>query len=172
MSVTDPAIMDISYEPVDMAAVSPSVDDVALLEHTRTIDSTSAELGTFTDDTRPTYAEVTALIAQAAQVVLITLPTRFAAAAYPSVKQAITLQAAILLEYGFYREQALSGSVSGFTASYAAMMTGIQNLVGGGKGSRIDSPVVRGTMTDYDPYYALPLPKVVVDVEAEDEVAP
>jgi hypothetical protein len=161
-------IMDIDYESVDLAQVTPTLADVALLTHTRTIDESGAEVGIYNADTRPTDDEAEGVIAQAVQTVLAVLPFQFAEAAYPRVRQAVALQAAILIEYGFYREQAVAGSTTGFLAAYNAMMGGIQLAIGGGSvSSRVDTPVCRSTMTDYDPYYPAPMPKVIVEIPGD-----
>ncbi|HEY1437361.1 MAG TPA: hypothetical protein VGG82_07650 [Casimicrobiaceae bacterium] len=160
--------MDIDYEAVDVAQITPTVGDVALLTHTRTLNEAGDEVGTYDADTRPTDVECAAVITQAMQTVLSVLPFQFSAAAYPRVKQAVTLQAAIYVEFGFYREQAVAGSAAGYTAALSATIAGIQLIIGGGgAGTRVDSPVVRSTMTDYDPYYPAPPPKVIVEIPGD-----
>jgi hypothetical protein len=164
---TDP-IMDIDYQAVVVDEVTPTLGEVALLTHTRTLDEAGDEVGTFTPDTRPTDTEVQGVMAQAIQTVLSVLPFEITEAAYPRVKQAVTLQTAIFIEYGFFREQAVAGSAAGFERAYNATMNGIQMITGGGgMGTRVDSPVVRSTMTDYDPYYPMPLPKVIVEIPGD-----
>ena len=64
----------ITFPVVDRAQVTPSVDDVALLCATRTIDSSGTQLGEFTSDTNPTDAQTQALIEQAVTLVLTPLP--------------------------------------------------------------------------------------------------
>ncbi len=48
--------------PIDRDAVLPSVDEVAMLERTRTIGPGGHDIPTFTDVTRPTADEAQALI--------------------------------------------------------------------------------------------------------------
>ena len=152
----------ISFAGVDQAAVTPSIDDVALLTATRTIDSTGAQLGVFTSDTNPTAAQVQALIVQAVTLVLAPLPDYFQTSLYGRVQQAITVQAAILIETSFYREQANAGSIVALSSALGAMCAAIEADAGGAKMSRrVDSIVVRTTGAEYDPYYTMPPPPVV-----------
>ena len=150
---TPPGIIDTEYAAIDGTQVTPAMEDVALLEHTRTIDSVSNELGVFTDDTRPTDIECDAVIQQAAQTILGQLPMYVSASLYPRIKQAITYQAAINVELGFYRDQP---STNLYQTILTGLMTGLFNLVGGGatstNASSVDTVVQRSTMTEYDPW--------------------
>jgi hypothetical protein len=152
----------ISFPPIDHDEVTPSVDDVALLCVTRTIDSTSTQLGTFTSDTNPTDTQCAGLITQAVTMVLTPLPDYLQQSLYGRIRQAIALQAAVLVETSFYREQANAGSIVAMTTSLRLMLAAIQEDAGGaGVSNRVDSIVVRSTMTEYDPYYAMPPPPYV-----------
>jgi hypothetical protein len=155
VSVTYP---DTGYPPVDRDAVTPGVDDVALLCATRTIDSAANQLGTFTSDTRPTDAQAGALIAQATVMVLAPLPDHLQTSLYERIRQAVALQAAILVETSFYREQANTGTVVAMSNSLANMLRAIEQDAGGAAGvsQRVDSIVVRSTFAEYDPYYPMP----------------
>ena len=151
-----------AYPPVDQDQVTPSSDDVALLVATRTIDTDGDELGTFTDDTRPTDVQADALIQQAVTMILTPLPDRVPASLYSRIAQAVTVQAAILVETSFYREQANTGTITSLSTQLGAMLDAIQEDAGGaGVSNRVDAVVVRSTMADYDPYYAMPPPPVV-----------
>ena len=152
----------ISFPPVDREQVTPSVDDVALLCATRTIDESGAQLGVFSVDTNPTDTQVEGLIVQAVTMVLTPLPDYFQQSLYGRVSQAAALQAAILVETSFYREQANTGTIVAMTTALRAMLAAIQEDSGGaGVSQRVDSIVVRSTMADYDPYYVMPPPPVV-----------
>jgi hypothetical protein len=152
----------VTFPLVDHAKVTPTSDDVALLVATRTIDSASNELGQFTTDTRPTDAQVDALIQQALTMVLTPLPDRLQESLYPRIREAVAVQAAILVETSFYREQANTGTITALNTRLGAMLEAIQEDAGGaGVSNRVDSIVLRSTMTEYDPYYALPPPPVV-----------
>jgi hypothetical protein len=152
----------ITFPPIDQAAVTPSVDEVALLCATRTIDESGTQLGTFTSDTNPTDVQCEGLIAQAVTMVLTPLPDYLQQSLYGRIQQAVALQAAILVETSFYREQANAGSIVAMTTSLRLMLGAIQEDAGGaGVSNRVDSIVVRSTMADYDPYYPMPPPPVV-----------
>lgn len=152
----------ISFPAVDRAQCTPSVDDVALLCATRTIDEAGDQLGVFTSDTNPTDVQAQALIEQAVMLVLTPLPDYLPASLYARIAQAAALQAAILVETSFYREQANSGSIVALTSALTAMLRSIaEDAGGGGASQRVDSVVVRSTMADYDPYYVMPPPPVV-----------
>jgi hypothetical protein len=113
----------------------------------------------FTSDTNPTDAQCDALITQAVQLVLTPLPDYLPASLYGRIRQAASLQAAILVETSFYREQANSGSIVALTAAMRALLDAIQEDSGGaGVSNRVDSIVARSTMAEYDPYYTMPPP--------------
>ena len=152
----------ITFPPVDRGQVTPSPDDVALLCATRTIDESGTQLGVFTSDTNPTDAQVQGLIEQAVTLVLTPLPDYVQENLYGRIQQAAALQAAVLVETSFYREQANAGSITALQSALAAMGKAIAIDAGapGGVGS-VDSIVVRSTMAEYDPYYVMPPPPVV-----------
>jgi hypothetical protein len=152
----------ITFPAVDREQITPSVSDVALLAGTRTIDTSGTLVGTFNSDTNPTDVQVNGLIAQAVTIVLTPLPDYFQESLYGRVKQAITLQAAILIETSFYREQANAGSIVAMTAALGAMRAAIEADAGGAAVSqRVDTIVARSTVADYDPFYVMPPPPVV-----------
>jgi hypothetical protein len=101
----------------------PSVDDLGALLRARTQDSNDQELGTFTDDTRPTDIEVNRIIAQAASVVfgatgsLVDLECDIADQVKESAKYLISLLAACLIELSYFPEQVRSDR-SGFQGYY------------------------------------------------------
>jgi hypothetical protein len=152
----------VTFPAVDREQVTPNVADVALLAGTRTVDTSGTLVGTFNSDTNPTDVQVNGLIAQAVTMVLTPLPDYFQESLYGRVKQAITLQAAILIETSFYREQANAGSIVAMTAALAAMRAAIEADAGGAAVSqRVDTIVARSTIAEYDPYYVMPPPPVV-----------
>ena len=170
MSATAPYPGQPTFPPIDRTQCAPTSDDVALLEATRTIDTAGDELGEFTSDTRPTDVQTDALIQQALEMVLTPLPDRVQENLYPRIRQAVALQAAILVETSFYREQANTGSITAMQSTLAAMLDSIQEDAGGaGNANQVDSVVVRSTMADYDPYYAMPPPPVVGIPLPEDD---
>jgi hypothetical protein len=99
------ADIDDQFPTVDRTRITPTSDDVAQLERTRTVDQGGNDLGIFTGTTRPTDAECEDLIEQAIDDVLAELPDTFMTRHYDSVKRAITLYAAVLVEASYYREE-------------------------------------------------------------------
>lgn len=81
----------------------PNVAQVGAIMRARTVDSNGAELGTFTDDTRPTADDVSGVIDTAYDLVsarLGSVPDRLEALA----RAVVTLRAAMLLETGYFPE--------------------------------------------------------------------
>jgi hypothetical protein len=125
--VTDP-----DFPPVDVAAVRPSVIDVAILERTRTISAGGAELGTFDETTRPTAAEVEELIDVALNEVLLQIPANIDPAAYSPTLRLIALRAATLVEISFFRDQAEAaggGTASTLNQMFQADLAGLLDLL-------------------------------------------
>lgn len=88
----------------NLVAITPSADDVAALERTRTKDEDGNDEGTFNANTTPTDADVDKLILQAVYNLLGELPVGIDPIHYESVKRAITLHAAVLVEGSFFRD--------------------------------------------------------------------
>ena len=158
--------------PIDQ--VSPTVKDVAVLEHTRTVDSGGEEIGDFTSDTRPTDADVTLLIGQAVVIILDQLDVQVPPALYPAIKEAATLETAILVESSFFREQMNEGSVSMYSTIVAGMIRMLQvksgTATGDGSGSgAVDSIMVRGVMAEWDPFLSEPPPDPIFEWEVDTE---
>ena len=115
---------------VDLADVTPTVDDVAALITSRTFDEYGNELGEFTAETRPTDSQVSTLCAVAAADALIALgvdvaelPVEFA----DEVRQLAAVRCAALIQWSFFPEQATAATSAGqqFTAVYLA---GVEEL--------------------------------------------
>jgi hypothetical protein len=87
----------------------PSVSDVGALLRARTKDQYGNELGTFTDETRPTETEVINLIDVAAREVTSTTDTDIPPLANEDVAKLIAMRAAMLIELSYYPEQINSG---------------------------------------------------------------
>lgn len=104
---------------LDPAQVRPSVDDVAKLERTRTVDANGQDAKTFTDLTTPTAEEVTGLIEDALAEVTAALPTNMDPIWRPVIRRLIALRTAAAIEISFFREQ--STSADGYTAELAAL---------------------------------------------------
>jgi hypothetical protein len=99
MSTPDPTI-----------ELRPTVEDVAGLLRARTKDSTGHELGTFTDDTRPTDVEVEAQIDAAMGLMATHIPDpEFLPEAYwPAVRELTAYRAAMRIEKSYFPEQVRS----------------------------------------------------------------
>lgn len=140
-----------------LEALSPSVQDVALLEQTRTIGPGGAEVGTFNEVTRPTAAQVSELIALAAQAVLGQLHEGFDERHYDRARPLIALQTAIMIEGSFFRrnpdEAAVALWTDMLTNGIAALNVVVdrdrdENIAGPGRGSAVLEsmiPVYDGT---------------------------
>lgn len=98
--------------PAAVDALRPTVQEVALLERTRTAGGGGGDEITFTDSTRPTASEVDALIDQALQAILIELPEGFGPEFYDRARHMVALYTAILIEGSYFREQLDQGSVA------------------------------------------------------------
>jgi hypothetical protein len=99
------------FPTIDRGQVTPTADDVAALERTRIVDQGGGDPGTFTDATHPTVTEVEKLISIAIEDVLVLLPDSMDVANYGSIRQAVTLYAATLVEASYFREKLDQGSV-------------------------------------------------------------
>ncbi len=87
----------------------PSLAQVGALVRTRTKDTAGNELGTFTDDTRPTADDVTELISQAVDTFIVRGGTQIPPELYQEVQRLIALRAAMLVEISYYPEQVQTG---------------------------------------------------------------
>jgi hypothetical protein len=119
--------------PVDPVACTPTVDDVAALERTRTVDAVGGDIGAFTSTTHPTDVECQALIDQALDEVLARLPLHADPVWYPAIRRLVALRAAAMVETSYYREQSLMGGSSAamwtdhYTVEIAALTAVIPN---------------------------------------------
>lgn len=127
----------------------PTVDDVALLLRTRTVGGARVGLGgdtgpgprnigTFTEETRPTALEVERLIEMSAGTVAGEVRTPLAQlplVQVPRARLAIALHAAILVESSFFREQADDAAVTVLRDMYATEVDGISAAIAGGSAS-------------------------------------
>lgn len=114
---------------VDRELVTPTVDDVAALERTRTMAEGAHEEITFTDETRPSAAAVEDLIQQALDLTLAELPQKFPVRHYDALRRAVSLYAAVLVEGSFYREQAGDDSSTLWRTLYNTAMLNLQREI-------------------------------------------
>ena len=87
----------------------PTLADIGAIMRARTKTVNGDEIGTFTDETRPTGEEVNRIILQAANDVTSTYDTDIPVAAYRWATQAITYRAAKLIEISYFPEQIATG---------------------------------------------------------------
>jgi hypothetical protein len=117
---------------IDLAQVTPTVDDVAILCRTRTIHDDLTEVSTFDTETRPTDVECQELISQALGEVLVALPPNVDMTLWASpIRRVIALRAAGLVETSFYREQATApaGPAAAHAAAFANELRALQGLI-------------------------------------------
>jgi hypothetical protein len=94
----------IKNTPDEEEAFLPSVQDVAEIERARTKDKFGNELGTFTNDTRPTDDGVRGLIRQAADDVVMLVDTDIPVEAYELASSVIAIGTAMLIELAYFPE--------------------------------------------------------------------
>lgn len=103
----------VTVGPVHNVAEEPSylpvVSDIGALLRARTKDSFGNELGTFTDDTRPTDEQVLRLIKLAEGDVAVQLPDDLPEEYYQELHALIALKAAMLVELTHFPEQVRTG---------------------------------------------------------------
>ena len=81
--------------------------------------TTAPEYSTFTDQTRPSAAEVDKLIDLASEEVLGQLPDEIDPEFFGAVSRLITIRAAVLIGLSFFRNQVVAGSSAAtMTAMY------------------------------------------------------
>ena len=113
----------------DLTQMTPTVDDVAVLERTRTVDTAGAELIVFNANTRPTDTEVSALIVQAVNDVQASLRSTYPTTYYGQIRYLTAMYAAMLVEGSFYREQLTEGSVQLYRQLINTELAGIQAAI-------------------------------------------
>jgi hypothetical protein len=95
----------VDVEEAFAVSYAPQVEDVAALLPRRTIDGSSNQIGSFTDDTSVTDVQVAAIIDQAVQAVGTRLPTILDARNTSTARWLTTLYAAMLVELTYFPEQ-------------------------------------------------------------------
>jgi hypothetical protein len=127
-----PAFWDGGPPAVDPTEAAPSVDDVAELLRTRTVESGGSEAGTFTNTTYPTATEAAALIDQAVDEVLAALPLHADPMWYPAIRAVCATRAAALIELSFYRDSTLASPMTPgatWTVRWAAGVAELQQVI-------------------------------------------
>lgn len=105
----------------------PSVADVGALLHDRTRDGDMHELGTFTDETRPTAEQVERIIDTAIGLIAPRLPATLQAHLTGPARHAVALQAAILIEGSYFSRDVADGNspVEVYQDALTAALTGL-----------------------------------------------
>jgi hypothetical protein len=101
MSTSDPL-------PGEDAGVRPSVEDVAQLLRARTKDAEGREVGTFTDETRPTAEQVEDQITTALGLVAVRLPGTWSEGFNGAISALVAYRAALRIEKSYFPEQVRS----------------------------------------------------------------
>lgn len=114
-------------DPAVLVELTPSVDDVAALERTRTFDDDSQDQGTFNALTKPTDADVEKLIQQALDDTLAALDPAVDPVHYGPIRRAITLGAAILVEGSFFRDDINTEAVNLYRGLARDAVAGVQS---------------------------------------------
>jgi hypothetical protein len=90
---------------VEPDPLRPSVDDVAALLRARTKDTEGREVGTFTDETRPTADQVETHIDAALGLVSVRLPLTVGDIYQSAVRSLVAYRAALRIEKSYFPEQ-------------------------------------------------------------------
>jgi hypothetical protein len=118
LTVTDGAITGpvggVDLPTITPDLITPTLAQVTMLERSRTRDpNVGTDFTQFTSQTEPTDTEVTALMAEAANLVLVNFHPAIGPEHYPQIQTAAALLTAILIEGSFFRNQAETASQRG-----------------------------------------------------------
>lgn len=113
------------YPNVTPDDVRCTVEDVAILERSRTRADDGTFFTDFTPQTYPTDTDVDAVIDKATDMVLSQLREDFDPTFYPQVSDMVALLSAILIEGSFFRNQDQALATSSWRTLYTQGMTGI-----------------------------------------------
>lgn len=113
--------------------VRPTVEDVAILERSRTggttaLGSAEGTEGTFTDNTHPTATEVEQYIDMAMDLLVPQIGPDVLPTHWPLIRRAVALEAAILIEGSVFREQVDEGAVALWTSLLTRIMSSALTL--------------------------------------------
>jgi hypothetical protein len=117
------------YPDVQPSDVMPALEDVAILERTRTRQDDGTYLTTFTPSTWPTDSDVNELMAKAADLVLGQLRADFNPSFYPQVEDLVAVQTAILIEQSFFRNQDAAAATSTYRLMLSTGLAGLANSI-------------------------------------------
>jgi hypothetical protein len=137
---------------VSVPDITPTVEQVSALERTRTVGEGGADLGVFNSETRPTDTEVLTVAAIAVEM-LDSQP------AWLQTQAVATILTCLLIEESYFRDATQIAMYRDLL-----MRLGFIIRVGGSGGGdpveerRLDTVMMRPGMTEYDPWYPLPVP--------------
>jgi hypothetical protein len=114
------------FPPLDIEQIIPTVQDVADLERTRTVEEGMNVVTNFDSDTSPSDVDVQRLIEQALPAVLGSLRASFPIRYYGDVRHLVALYTSVLIEGSFYKEQATGSGLSIMRANYTQGLTEVQ----------------------------------------------
>ena len=117
------------YPDVTPSDVYPTLAEVAILERTRTRGDDGTYYDTFNAQTWPTDTDVMAIIDTSVNLVLAQLRGDFNPIFYEQVKDLCALQAAILIESSFFRNQEQAQAMSSWRVMLSSGMTGLQSSI-------------------------------------------
>lgn len=134
---------------------TPEVADVGALLRARTKDVNGNELGTFTDDTRPTTAEVERLIVQAQSTLVGEFGGDELLPLYiETAKELVVKKAAMKVELSFYPEQVASNR-----SPYTQLKDEVDDELRRLRGQKIII-TTEAAVDEGDPDYSFPPPKL------------
>jgi hypothetical protein len=113
------------YPNVQASDVMPTVDDVAILERTRTRAEDGTFYPTFNTNTFPSATDVQSVIEKATGMILSQLRADFNPTFYSQVSDLISLQAAVLIEASFFRNQDQAQATSSWRMMISSGLTGL-----------------------------------------------
>jgi len=117
------------YPKVQPSDVYPTLEEVAILERTRTRGDDGTFYDTFNGQTWPTDTDVGAVIDTAVNLTLAQLREDFNPLFYEQVKDMCALQTAILIETSFFRNQEYAERVSSWRILLMQGMEGIKHSI-------------------------------------------
>jgi hypothetical protein len=98
-----------SYPTQNGINYSPSVEQVGTILRARTKDSAGNELGTFTDDTKPTYNQVAEMIGQSISTLRLKIGEKISPSLTDEAARLAAIRAAMLIELSFFPDQVQTG---------------------------------------------------------------
>jgi hypothetical protein len=107
--------------------IRPTVDEVGALLTARTVDRGGNELGTFTDETRPTSTQVEELIDMAVADIGSRVGGTIPETYWPEARRIAGLQAAALVESSFFPRE-IDSDTSAYRQYTAMALTAVEQL--------------------------------------------